>query len=526
MRDRSSTSSPIAILEAAAEWAPRIIVLSLVVIVVSTLYPFKFILSEPSALLISKTSRLDFAANVVLFAPLGFGLASAFAQRKYSPAIKLLAVLLLGGSLSLLIEILQTFLPGRHSSLWDVFTNTVGAGVGYGLFVCGGKLFYQWVPPIFSWLHRLFNRLTLKHLIISIIGYLVLATILVLSWQKISLHGWDVHQPLSVGGKVTVQMPEFLVPEGKEMQTVAWNGTVSNLLISDRTLNNDEIEKLLANPNANSQNRPSVLALYPLKGKQALQDKTGQSPKLVWQGNSSASSTQAGANLSAAHWLTTNVPISSTNQRIQDRGQFTLSATLAAADLDSRYFVHPPILAIGPLPTAPIPFDKLWRNSNVVLSQVGAELVLRMKLSRTGWDRQAYTARIPDVFLDTKPHRVSISYAGFVVRVEIDGTERSLIFDATPNRYQIVFYVLMLMPLALLLSLVGNRLQHRLAYMVLVAGGTIGPSLALESLLVSEASRPMRAANLLLGFLIMGGMLLACRGNSSMVRGARREGGV
>jgi hypothetical protein len=78
-----------------------------------------------------------------------------------------------------------------------------------------------------------------------------------------------------------------------------------------------------------------------------------------------------------------------------------------------------------------------------------------------------YTAHIPDIFVDTKPHRVSISYSGFVIRVYVDGAERSFMFDAAPNRYQIVFYVVMLMPLALLLSLVVNRLHHRLTYMLL-----------------------------------------------------------
>lgn len=515
MRDRQSTFvSPTAVLDTAFQWAPRIILLSLVVIIVSTLYPFKFSLSEPFSLLISRTSKLDILANIVLFAPLGFGLGSALAKRKYSFITNLLAILLLGGSLSLTIEILQAFLPGRDSSLWDVLTNTTGAGVGYLLFEFGGTLFYQRVPPVFRWLQTLLDKLKLQHLILASIGYAVLVAILALSWQKLSLHSWAIHQPLSVGSNVTVQIPRFLVSQQGPVQTVGWKGTVSNLVISDRALSDDQIAQVVASPNSITSPPASVLAWYPLKGKQALNDRTEQSPNLVWQGARPAAVARAGVNLTGDHWLTTATPVTLINQRIRNSAQFTLSVTLAAADLNYSGFIHPPIVAIGPRLTELIHPKELWENSNLVLSQVESELVLQMRISRLGWDRQAYTARIPDVFLDTKPHQVCISYSGFVVRVSIDGTEQSFIFDATPSRYQIVFYVLMLIPLALLLSLVANRVQHRLTYLALVASGALLPALGLEGLLASDANLPLRATNVLLGFLIMGGTILALQGNS------------
>lgn len=527
MRDRQSNFvSSTAVLDTAFQWAPRIILLSLVVIMVSTLYPFKFSLSEPFSLLISRTSKLDILANIVLFVPLGFGLASALAKRKYSFTTNLLAIVFLGGSLSLTIEILQAFLSGRDSSLWDVLTNTTGAGAGYLLFGFGGTLFYQRVPSVFRWLQTFLDGLKLQHLILAVIGYAGLAVILALSWQGLSLHSWAIHQPLSVGSNVTVQIPRFLVPQWGPVQTRGWNGTVSDLVISDRALSDDEITQFVANPDSITSPPASVLAWYPLKGKQALQDRSEQSPNLVWQGARPTASARAGVNLTGEHWLATATPVTLINQRIRNSAQFTLSATLAAADLDTSSFIHPPALAIGPRLTDPIHLKELWENSNFVLSQVGSELVLQMRISRMGWDRQAYAARIPDVFLDTKPHRVCISYSGFVVRVYIDSPERSFIFDATPNRYQIVFYVLMLMPLALLLSLVANRLQHRLVYLVLIAGGAMLPSLGLESLLVSEANRPMRAANVLLGFLIMGGTILACKKTSAHSRSSASDSSV
>jgi hypothetical protein len=163
------------------------------------------------------------------------------------------------------------------------------------------------------------------------------------------------------------------------------------------------------------------------------------------------------------------------------------------------------------VPATSSSFTQRWKDSNFVLSQIGTDLLLRMKTSRAGWDRHGYTAYIPGVFSDAKPHQLQISYAGFALRVYIDGRERSLLFDVTPNRYQIVFYVLILVPFALLLSLVANRIPGRLGYLVLVVGSAILPSLVLEELLVSEASRPIRATNVVLGFLIIGGTILTLR---------------
>lgn len=101
--------------EIATRWAAKIILLSLVLIVVSTLYPFKFAITEDSPIqeiirnFRSGSGLLDFLANVVLFAPLGFGLGSAIAKRPFKPITKLLAVLLMCGVMSLGIELLQVF---------------------------------------------------------------------------------------------------------------------------------------------------------------------------------------------------------------------------------------------------------------------------------------------------------------------------------------------------------------------------------------------------------------------------------
>lgn len=89
------------------------------VIVVVTLVPFEF-RWPPSLRLVWFTTASDLIANVALFIPLGFFV--AFAQRGRP--------LLAGFALSLGVEVLQQFVPGRFPSLLDVATNALGAGLG------------------------------------------------------------------------------------------------------------------------------------------------------------------------------------------------------------------------------------------------------------------------------------------------------------------------------------------------------------------------------------------------------------
>ena len=74
----------------------------------------------------------DVLANVAGFVPLGFFFLAYFSLVR--PVLcPRMVVVVLGLTVSLLIEILQHFLPTRDSSMTDVITNTVGtmAGVGF-----------------------------------------------------------------------------------------------------------------------------------------------------------------------------------------------------------------------------------------------------------------------------------------------------------------------------------------------------------------------------------------------------------
>jgi glycopeptide antibiotics resistance protein len=491
--------------EVATRWAPKIILLGMVLIVVSTLYPFKFVITDSSPIeeiirnFRSRSGPLDVLANVVLFAPLGFGLGSAIAKRPFKPMTKLLAVLLVGGVMSLGIELLQVFLPGRKATPLDVVSNAMGGGVGYLLFEYFGFWFYRLATRLLNSSRLFFAKFSLKQLVIGLVAYTVLAGAMVFVWQSNSLGGWNLTYPLSLGTNYS-----FYHSGLQKTLDTSWDGTLADVVVGDRALSQPQVEQFFADSQAFLTPNDSVLATYSLRGEKGTQDRTGNAPSLSWQGKSPATLSENGATLSAKHWLKTTEPVQSINQRIQQSSQFTLSATIAAADLSVSLPGSKQIIAIAP-PSG---------RGNLMIGQAQSGLSVLLDAARSSETKRIPQQTILNIFTDTQPHRLVVTYSSFVIRVYVDSHERRYVIDLTPNRYQIMLYLLMLVPLGFLIGLIANRLNHRRSlYLMVIGGGTVLPSLMIEGFLANEGDRPIRAANLLLGMLMLGGTILASRGS-------------
>jgi VanZ like family/Concanavalin A-like lectin/glucanases superfamily len=76
----------------------------------------------------------DVVLNVVAFIPLGFFVCAYFSSLGWVSR-PVLFTIILGGAVSLTIEILQAFLPTRDSGMTDVITNTSGTALGTGLYI-------------------------------------------------------------------------------------------------------------------------------------------------------------------------------------------------------------------------------------------------------------------------------------------------------------------------------------------------------------------------------------------------------
>jgi len=86
-----------------------------------------------NALKLNSSTLRDVAINILGFIPLGcFLFVYIFSiQSLKTPSWRLIILAILGGiAFSLIIEILQAYLPTRRSSLTDLIFNTIGSGIG------------------------------------------------------------------------------------------------------------------------------------------------------------------------------------------------------------------------------------------------------------------------------------------------------------------------------------------------------------------------------------------------------------
>ncbi|HYD53077.1 MAG TPA: VanZ family protein [Gemmatimonadaceae bacterium] len=100
----------------------------LALVVISTLLPVPAPARQPSALCITCGGAVDLILNVLLFVPLGLGL--GLRGTRQGRAMAVLALL------PFVIEVLQaTVIGGRHASVRDLVTNTLGGWAGFWLAV-------------------------------------------------------------------------------------------------------------------------------------------------------------------------------------------------------------------------------------------------------------------------------------------------------------------------------------------------------------------------------------------------------
>jgi len=76
----------------------------------------------------------DLITNIAVYIPLGFSMMGYINYRKHSIFSRMMVVMIAIASLSLFIEILQTVIPERIASWYDVVFNVLGVGVGVLLF--------------------------------------------------------------------------------------------------------------------------------------------------------------------------------------------------------------------------------------------------------------------------------------------------------------------------------------------------------------------------------------------------------
>lgn len=159
----------------------------------------------------------DFAANLLLYAPLGWGLRH---RRIAVPAV-------LAGVLSLAVEILQGGMVGRYSAAFDTVANVSGAVVGF--LASRGSASRTSIGPV------AFTPEPGHVAVACLLLCLILA-----NWfapgRPSDLSSWEDEYPLLLGNERTGERP--------------WHGTIHELTIVPARLRDADLQRMAAPPGA------------------------------------------------------------------------------------------------------------------------------------------------------------------------------------------------------------------------------------------------------------------------------------
>jgi glycopeptide antibiotics resistance protein len=470
------------------KWNLVILIISIGIILIATLFPFNFVFpSDLSLQTFSNqferaTNLNDRLGNVLLFIPLGFGLAS-FLNLSKKRNIFIIA-LLISAILSSTVEILQVFLPSRAPTISDIFTNTIGGGLGACFYLSSSQTF----PFISVLISKIKQFLSPQLLLIAYVSFFFVSCLITLTLPNgASLNNWSENFPLLLGNETTKDRP--------------WQGYIRQLQISDRAFSNTEINQAFSNKNFLSTHSNSFLASYNLTEGNTYQDLKGNSPNLVWQGKPPKTESRKGKGifLNGDRFLTTILPATEIAQKLKETNQFTLNTIVAANKTQQTG------------PARIISFSDGPFRRNFTLGQEGSSLIFRLRSSVTGGNGTAPELIIPRVFKDTNFHHLLITFDGNIIKFYIDfpqtnykislntgvifsryllvagGTWRIDIASFNQLPYYTLYYSMILIPLGLILGLLLAISRCKLIIQILlICSGIILPAAILTGLLVTR----------------------------------------
>ncbi|MGL5871617.1 MAG: VanZ family protein [Xenococcaceae cyanobacterium] len=463
---------------------------SFLLVLLMTLFPFNFQIGKDSwQHIFNNVNNLitpgDFLVNIPFFLPWGISLTYLLHNKKLAWQIILPVVFLASAGLSMFVEILQLFLPTRISSPADVAANSLGGVLGW---LC----FYLLRWTILS---RLNSNLVLKWLIASFLGYLVLQCLLSMPLERFAtLKVWDKNFPLLIGNENTGDRP--------------FQGYISELLISDRAIVGDRVDRFLSSQSSLVALKDTAIAYYDLNEKGKYLDRTGYLSKLIWQGETIEKQPKQGALFNKKSWLSTAIPATLLQEKIAQTSQFSIFTTVATTDPEQTG------------PARIISFSGSPLNCNFTIGQDRHNLIFRLKTPLTGDRGTQPEISVPNVFADLIPHRLLFTYANSVVQIYVDTPNKSQRLVIVPgtvlmsyllpkksyniNNFMLLYYNFIFIPLGCFLGIIYLYLPEKLLIKILFfICGIILPAFFLEASLTTGQIKNFSANNFVLDLIII-----------------------
>ncbi|MDF2388555.1 VanZ family protein [Nostoc ellipsosporum NOK] len=472
---------------------------SIVVVLIATLYPFNFYLTNSLSIQTviasfdNSSSFQDVVNNILLFIPLGFALTALLQKTKIKPLSKFLTVILFSAGLSLTVENLQMFLPSRLPTPADIANNTLGGSVGM---IC----FYVWHSQSFidilssvknSRISNSVKKITFLYLL-----YISLSFLILIPWQNsIKFSNWNLNYPLLLGNEQTGDKP--------------WQGYISKVHIADKAVSQDEVLELFNAKNSLDVIRGSLVASYELTNQNSYQDLTGQLPELLPQGQLTNSEDGKHVTFSSRYWLKTEKSPIFLSKSIRQSSEFTIITTVATADTNQT----------GPARIISLSSGILRRN--FTLGQQGTNLDLRIRTPISGENGTDIIFSVPEIFTNTKFHEIVITYSPANIQVYVDNSHNfytANLLELIPQEQKLFYYALTFIPLGFCLTFLALLARRKLnLYRFLLTSGILLPSLILESILVIDTGKDISLSNILLGIFLTGGVMLMLQLRASVL---------
>lgn len=456
-------------------WYRFLFIFSLIGICFVTISPFDFsILERLSWQAIAKqffytTNPKDYVRNILLFIPLGIGCAGIINFKKHSLSI-IFYSLLFSVLLSSTIEFIQILLPSRVSSISDIICNGLGGLTGACL-CCYRQNFVNLIKAVFTRNYRQINFKFILAIIVSYYGIIIVAIAIIIN--NINLDNWNEKYHLSIGSEVTGQ--------------AAWKGYITSLYICDRALNDSEIIPAFAHTHSFfSQLSNLITSLVFLDYRQSYSSHIQQLPDFVWQKEKSVLDNPKDTDipnstidylihhrkvvfLEKKQSLISADPVTKLVQKIKRSQEFSLSLILASGKQKQ----------VGPARIVSLANSINIRN--MMIAQEGQNLVFRLRTSSTTLTATQPSFMIPNVFQDRDLHQILITFAKRKLTFYIDSPDNKYTYHFYPStqlrlysplslgkwtvnlneysllKHQIIFYSLLLFPLAILISAVKSK---------------------------------------------------------------------
>jgi glycopeptide antibiotics resistance protein len=481
-----------------SSWSNRFLIAALVGILFLTLFPFRFDFQSrlpggTSPFFLgngAKTAGLaDAFLNVLLFIPLGFGLAEKLRERKIPRAACFFIVYAAGAFLSYAIEITQIYIPMRDSGWEDVFTNSTGSILGFLVYELLGALIIDSLSKLEIALRA---RLTLQRsAALLAVYFLFWFTVSAVFQKQTRLSNWEPDGLLVVGNEATGQSP--------------WQGRVQRLQIADQAAP-DAAAIALTSGHAAQQPPFAWRADYDFSSPTPFQDSKEFLPSLSWAPAAALSQNSNGVTLDGKSWLTSQAAVADLVDDIRKTNQFSLHIICAAAQPHTG---NGHIVSISRSP---------W-FSDLTLRQEESSLVFWFR-SPLSIKRAILAWYVPNVFTDAQERDILYSYDGADLSLYINGKKSKRPYRLGPGTslarllhqvrpaeldgYNDIYYALVFFPVGIILGLAKSRIRpSNVTILLATAFGLLVPVCLLEFILVQVSGRPVFPSNVLLSFLLL-----------------------